>query len=64
MQEKMANYNLKSWWQRSLLAVAIGVSAATMSPLMVTPAQAVVASTDFSDLVQQVTPGGSGQRND
>ncbi|MGI9340634.1 MAG: trypsin-like peptidase domain-containing protein, partial [Psychrobacter sp.] len=28
-----------------------------MSPLMVTPAQAVVASTDFSDLVQQVTPG-------
>ena len=57
MQEKMANYNLKSWWQRSLLAVAIGVSAATMSPSMVTPAQAVVASTDFSDLVQQVTPG-------
>lgn len=57
MQGQMADYNLKYWVQRSLLAVAIGVSAATLNPLMVTPAQAAVTSADFSDLVQQVTPG-------
>ena len=64
MQGQQADYNLKYWLQSimrgarfSLLALAVSSSVLATGTLMTTSAQAAVASTDFSDLVQQVTPG-------
>ena len=64
MQGQLSGDNLRYWLQRSargvqlsLLTVALGTSAIATSTLITTPAHAAVTSTDFSDLVQQVTPG-------
>ncbi len=64
MQGQQTDYSFRYWLQLSvrgvqlsLLTVALGVGATALSPLVSTPAQAAVATTDFSDLVQQVTPG-------
>lgn len=64
MQGQRADYHLKYWLQRSLrgtqrslLVLALGSSVLATSVLMTPSAQAAVASTDFSELVQQVTPG-------
>lgn len=69
MLGQRVDYNLKYWLQRSargaqlsLLTLAlshsfIAAGVITTSALMTMPANAAIASTDFSDLVQQVTPG-------
>lgn len=46
------------WLQRSALAIAMGTAmTAALSMTVVPSAQAAVTTADFSDLVQQVTPG-------
>lgn len=64
MAKQLIDYRFRYWLQRSargaqlsLLGLALGTGAMVTSSLMTTPAQAAVASTDFSELVQQVTPG-------
>ncbi len=64
MAKQLIDYRFRYWLQRSargaqlsLLGLALGTGAMVTSSLMTTPAQAAVASTDFSELVQLVTPG-------
>lgn len=64
MAKQLIDYRFRYWLQRSargaqlsLLGLALGTGAMVTSSLMTTPVQAAVASTDFSELVQQVTPG-------
>ena len=49
--------HLPRWLVRSALSIAIGSSVLAGSSLFVPPAHAAVQTADFSDLVQQVTPG-------
>lgn len=55
--ERHLQRKLKLSLQRSMLAVALGSAVIAASVMTVTTAQAAIATTDFSDLVQQVTPG-------
>lgn len=57
MQGQVGSHSLKQRLQHTLLAIALGSTLAATSLLTSTPVQAAVATTDFSDLVQQVTPG-------
>ena len=48
---------IRSWLRRSALTVAIATTMMTGIGLTMTTVQAAVTTADFSDLVQQVTPG-------
>lgn len=52
------NISVKNWLQRSALTLAIGTAMiGSFSTFMTPQAHAAVTTADFSDLVQQVTPG-------
>ena len=58
MQGQPSARDIQRWLQRSLLAVAVSTVVATATSITMVPsAQAAVTTADFSELVQQVTPG-------
>lgn len=57
MQTQRRSPIIRCWLKRSALTVAIAMTMSTGISLATTAVQAAVTTADFSDLVQQVTPG-------
>lgn len=57
MQTQRRSPIIRCWLKRSVLTVAIAMTMSTGISLATTAVQAAVTTADFSDLVQQVTPG-------
>ena len=57
MQTQHRSPIIRCWLKRSALTVAIAMTMSTGISLATTAVQAAVTTADFSDLVQQVTPG-------
>ena len=56
MQQQLIRQNIKGLFQRSALALALGTATIGAIGMPALSAQAAIMTTDFSDLVQQVTP--------
>ncbi|TXD96916.1 Do family serine endopeptidase [Psychrobacter frigidicola] len=58
MHKKSITTKVQPWLQRSALAIVVGTAMTAGISMAIAPsAQAAVSTADFSDLVQQVTPG-------